>query len=79
MDTTRRACSLTLKGKDGAEQISRILQAFRENPPSVVNEVAVVEAEDYETSESLHVETEMKAPIHVPKFNVLKYKLADGS
>ncbi len=71
--------SLTLKGKDGAEQIGRILEDFRENPPSKVNGVMVVEAEDYAKGESLHIDTGMKAPIHLPKSNVLKYKLADGS
>ncbi|WP_313427587.1 phospho-sugar mutase [Siminovitchia terrae] len=71
--------SLTLKGKDGAEQIARILEAFRENPLSKVNGVVVVEVEDYAKGESLHIDTGMKAQIHLPKSNVLKYKLGDGS
>ncbi|GIN90660.1 phosphomannomutase [Siminovitchia terrae] len=71
--------SLTLKGKDGAEQIAQILEAFRENPLSKVNGVVVVEVEDYAKGESLHIDTGMKAQIHLPKSNVLKYKLGDGS
>ncbi|RST74160.1 phospho-sugar mutase [Siminovitchia acidinfaciens] len=71
--------SLTLKGKVGAEQIGKILEAFRNESPSKINGVMVVEVEDYATSESLHIDTGMKAPIHLPKSNVLKYKLADGS
>ncbi len=71
--------SLTLKGKDGAEQIARILEAFRENPLSKVNGVVVVEVEDYAKGESMHIDTGMKTQIHLPKSNVLKYKLGDGS
>lgn len=71
--------SLTLKGKDGAEQIGRILEAFREAPPSEIAGVSVIELEDYAAGESLHLETGMKAEIDLPKSNVLKFKLADGS
>ncbi|MFS0647146.1 phospho-sugar mutase [Siminovitchia sp. 179-K 8D1 HS] len=71
--------SLTLKGKDGAEQIGRILESFREDPPVEVAGVNVSEVEDYEKGESFYIETGMKSLIELPKSNVLKFKLADGS
>ncbi|WP_339165015.1 phospho-sugar mutase [Siminovitchia sp. FSL H7-0308] len=71
--------SITLKGKDGAEQIIRILESFRNDPPTSINGITVIEAEDYEKSECFHVETGMKALIQLPKSNVLKFKLGDGS
>jgi phosphoglucomutase len=71
--------SLTLTGKDGAGQIQQILDDFRNNPPSEISGIPVIEAEDYAKGETLHVETGMKGPIHLPKSNVLKYKLADGA
>ncbi|KXH86913.1 phospho-sugar mutase [Sporosarcina sp. HYO08] len=71
--------SVTLKGKDGAEQIERILLAFRNNPPATVQDVPITVIEDYATSEAVDVSTGIKTTIHLPKSNVLKYKLADGS
>ncbi|WP_062108886.1 phospho-sugar mutase [Bacillus niameyensis] len=71
--------SLTLKGKEGAEQIVGILESFRNAPPKVIGDVDVAIIEDYELSESLDVKTSTKAAIELPKSNVLKFKLADGS
>ncbi|MCR2822906.1 phospho-sugar mutase [Lederbergia panacisoli] len=71
--------SLTLKGKDGAEQIAGIIETFRNDPPKEVNGIAVTTIEDYGTSESLDVANGVKTTIELPKSNVLKFKLADGS
>lgn len=71
--------SLTLKGKDGAEQIAGILETFRNDPPLQVNGLAVAKIEDYATSDSLDVNSGSKSKIDLPKSNVLKYIMADGS
>ncbi|KAA0955542.1 phospho-sugar mutase [Sporosarcina sp. ANT_H38] len=71
--------SVTLTGKDGAQQIERILASFRNHPPTDVNGVAVAVIEDYAASETLEVVTGLKTAIELPKSNVLKYKLTDGS
>ncbi|MBS4219198.1 phospho-sugar mutase [Bacillus sp. FJAT-49711] len=71
--------SLTLKGKDGAEQIAGILETFRNDPPKEVNGISVVSIEDYEASESTAVASGEKTAIELPKSNVLKFKLEDGS
>lgn len=71
--------SLTLKGKDGAEQIEALLTAFRHQPPQEVLGIQVVAIEDYQSSERLLMETNQTETIALPKSNVLKYKLADGS
>ena len=42
--------SLTLKGKDGAEQIQKMMATFRENPPKEVAGLTVVAVEDYKES-----------------------------
>lgn len=69
--------SLTLKGKDGAEQIQRILASFRQDPLKELGGVAVLASEDYLTSERL---TKNGAEvIDLPKSNVLKYTFEDGS
>lgn len=69
--------SLTLKGKDGAEQIAYIMDTFRKAPIKVVNGLNVVAVEDYLTSQRQEGLTETL--IDLPKSNVIKYYLEDGS
>ncbi|MEI7025686.1 phospho-sugar mutase [Paenibacillus sp. y28] len=60
--------SRTLKGKDGVSQIASIMDSWRSAPPSDLNGIAVEAVQDY--SQGLD---------GLPKENVLKYTLADGS
>lgn len=69
--------SLTLKGKDGAEQISFIMDTFRQDPISEVKGLQVVAIEDYQTSK--RTESVKEILIDLPKSNVIKYYLEDGS
>jgi len=71
--------SLTLKGKDGAEKIQEMMASFRENPPKEVAGLTVNSVEDYKASIITSLEDGSKEEIHLPKSNVLKYQLADGS
>lgn len=60
--------SRTLKGKDGVEKIAGIMNDWRTNPPSEVAGVTVTAVLDYE-----------KGLDGLPRENVLKFLLADGS
>ena len=71
--------SITLKGKAGAEQIEALLVDFRDNPPAIVADQQVVTIEDYQSSQRTIVESKQVEAITLPKSNVLKYFLADGS
>lgn len=71
--------SLTLKGKDGAEHIASILTAFRTNPPKEIAGVRVAIVEDYQSSEKMNMSNGSVELIQLPKSNVLKYHLEDGS
>ncbi|MEC1470821.1 phospho-sugar mutase [Bacillus haynesii] len=71
--------SLTLKGKEGAEQIAAILGTFREQPPLSIAGKDVVLAEDYLTGKRTLLKENKTEPIDLPKSNVLKYFLEDGS
>jgi phosphoglucomutase len=71
--------SLTLKGKEGAEQIQALLAAFRDHPPVAMAGKKIVVREDYKTSERIDTNTGEKNVITLPKSNVLKYFLEDGS
>ncbi|MEC0225770.1 phospho-sugar mutase [Paenibacillus alba] len=60
--------SRTLKGKDGVEQIGRMVDAWRTNPPTEIGGTRVTALEDY-----------AKGVDGLPIENVLKFKLEDGS
>jgi phosphoglucomutase len=60
--------SLTLKGKEGVEQIQATMERWRANAPRQVNGSNIVAVEDY-----------LPGLNQLPKENVLKYKLDDGS
>ncbi|TYS07394.1 phosphoglucomutase [Bacillus subtilis] len=71
--------SLTLKGKQGAEQIEAILASFRQNPPQKMAGKQVVTAEDYAVSKRMLLTENKEEAIGLPTSNVLKYFLEDGS
>jgi phosphoglucomutase len=70
--------SLTLKGKDGAEQIANLLTSFREQSPTEFAGRKVTVVEDYKTSIRTAAEGTTEE-IELPKSNVLKYYLEDGT
>ncbi|MCY8271525.1 phospho-sugar mutase [Bacillus sonorensis] len=71
--------SLTLKGKEGAEQIAAILSTFRQQPPLAIAGKGVVSAEDYLVGKRILLKENREETIDLPKSNVLKYFLEDGS
>ncbi|MGX4201338.1 phospho-sugar mutase [Bacillus sp. JK74] len=71
--------SLTLKGKQGAEQISAILTSFRNDPPKQMAGKQITQAEDYSTGKRTVFGDHHEEDIDLPKSNVLKYFLEDGS
>lgn len=71
--------SLTLKGKEGAEKIESLLSQFREEPPVEAAELTVSIVEDYQTSTRTYMKNNQTETIELPKSNVLKYNLEDGS
>ncbi|MBP0726067.1 phospho-sugar mutase [Bacillus sp. RG28] len=71
--------SITLKGKDGAEQIQAMMSNFRTNPPNEIAGMQIKIIEDYKNSTQTIVEDGVINDIHLPKSNVLKYILTDDS
>lgn len=71
--------SLTLKGIEGNRQIQEILNEFRDNPPKKLASRKVVVQEDYQKSIKSSLLTNEEETIHLPKSNVLKYFLEDGT
>jgi phosphoglucomutase len=69
--------SLTLKGKEGAEQIQQILASFRSEPIQQLGDLTISMSEDYLTG--LKQTSNGEEKIDLPKSNVLKYTFTDGS
>jgi phosphoglucomutase len=71
--------SVTKKGKAGAEEIQKMMENFRSNPPESINKSKVVLVKDYQTSKETDLVNKTETKIDLPKSNVLQYFTADGS
>lgn len=71
--------SFTLKGKDGAEQINRIVNRFREHPPAEIAGAAVEKIEGYQIGKRTNLLTAQQERMDLPSSNALKFWLQDGS
>ncbi|MFJ7735139.1 hypothetical protein ACIQ2D_02255 [Lysinibacillus sp. NPDC097287] len=70
--------SQVFEGQAGQKQMEGILENFRADVPSTLAGVEVIRVEGYLGSEARLVDGSIKV-IKLPKENVLKFVLADGS
>lgn len=71
--------SLTKKGISGAEEIQKMLKAFKDNPPTTLYDSEVIFIEDYNTGIKKNLKTGEEITIELPKSNVLIYETKDGT
>lgn len=77
--------SITKKGMNGQAEIAEMMQGYRDNTPTVINNSAVVQLLDYQLQKGKNVsagpggQTGEEWTIKLPKSNVLQFILADGS
>ena len=71
--------SIELKGKEGQEKIQACLDSLRKNPIKEVNGVKVKTFFDYKESIEKDLQSGEVSEVNLPKSNVLKYILEDGS
>jgi phosphoglucomutase len=71
--------SLTKKGMRGQEEIAEMMQAYRDNPPTHINNSPVLEILDYQTQIGKNLKSGEDWQIQLPKSNVLQFKLEDGT
>ena len=71
--------SVTKKGVSGANAIQHLLEQVRENRITEVAGIAVISQEDYLHSARTFTDGRDSEEIYLPKSNVIKYFLADGS
>jgi len=69
--------NIHLLGKEGQEQISKIMNYFRNNPPKEINSHSIIKIEDFLLSE--RYADGFTEVIDLDKSNVLKYYLDDES
>jgi phosphoglucomutase len=70
--------SVTLKGKEGAEQIAELMKKFRSNPPTQLGGEAVVCVRDYQSLLEKDLVKGTETPIDLPKSNVLQLITESG-
>jgi len=71
--------SIELKGKDGAEKIGNILEYLRNSMESTIGNTKIVKKMDYRAGLEVDLITNTEKTIRLPKSNVLKFVLEDGS
>ena len=67
------------KGKEGAEEIQKMMEGYRDNPPKNINGSKVIMLHDYLTSRSLDTTSGIETKIALPVSNVLQFLLEDGT
>ena len=70
--------SLTKRGKQGAEEISQLMQGYRDNPPKELGGLKIVRVKDYQTSKSYTFDSEADTTIDLPKSNVMQFLTKEG-
>jgi phosphoglucomutase len=71
--------SITKKGMSGAEEISKMMIDFKENPVKSIGGSKVIIVDDYNTSTSKNLINGAIKHIEIPKSNVLIYTAEDGT
>jgi phosphomannomutase len=69
--------SFTFPGREGAQAISAVMDAFRRRPPQAIGDFAVLAIKDYGTGVS--IAGEQSERIQLPSSNVIAYELVGGS
>lgn len=71
--------SVTKKGKEGAEEIQKMMDNFRQSPPKQINGSDVTSILDYQKCKAFDLAKKTETKIDLPKSNVLQFITKDGS
>lgn len=74
-----KTLSIKMEGIEGAQKIKELMNRLREETPKRFGEISVSVAEDYLQGTWENLEKGTNGEIDLPKSDVLKYKLVDGS
>ena len=71
--------SITKKGMNGQAEIAKMMEDYRQSPPTMIDGEAVTTLLDYELQIGKNLETGETWKIQLPKSNVLQFVTANGS
>ena len=71
--------SITKKGMNGQAEIAKMMEDYRQSPPSIIDGEAVTTLLDYELQIGKNLETGETWKIQLPKSNVLQFVTANGT
>ncbi|MDY0315975.1 MAG: phospho-sugar mutase, partial [Bacteroidales bacterium] len=71
--------SLTKTGKDGLEEIQKMMEKFRYQTPESINGVNIALVHDFEKGSTIDKISDLRYEISLPKSNVLQFDLVDGT
>ncbi len=71
--------SITKKGMNGQAEIAKMMEDYRQAPPSIIDGEAVTTLLDYELQIGKNLETGETWKIQLPKSNVLQFITANGT
>ncbi|MCR4929335.1 MAG: phospho-sugar mutase, partial [Lachnospiraceae bacterium] len=71
--------TITMKGKEGSEQIAAIMENLRSNPPKEFGDWKVLAMRDYTKDERIDIATGEKSATGLPYSNVLYFELSDDA
>ena len=71
--------NITKKGKEGADEIKKMMTGYRTNPPEKINNSRVIRIDDYEKQISHEILNGSKNAIDMIKSDVLQFFLEDGT
>lgn len=71
--------SITKKGMNGQAEIAKMMEDYRQSPPTIIDGEAVTTLLDYELQIGKNLETGETWKINLPKSNVLQFITANGT
>ncbi|WP_250230165.1 phospho-sugar mutase [Anaeropeptidivorans aminofermentans] len=71
--------SITLKGLEGLDNINKIMEVFRKDPPEEISEIKTISLKDYKLLKEYNLSNKAIEEIEPPASNVLYFTLEDGS
>lgn len=71
--------SVVKKGKEGEEEIKKMMDQFRNNPPDSINGSDLMLIHDYLKQKTFDQLSQLRYEIRLPKSNVLQFILEDGT
>ena len=70
---------ITKKGMDGQQQIAKMMESYRKDPPTMIGSAKVACIRDYEFQLEKNLLTGEQKALELPRSNVLQFLLEDGT